>query len=257
MTRTVVNGLLRQLDAHDHVEMVLDTEFVDLTPFVHAGYEVKLDPTLLLDCTRPMDALWAGLRDKTRNAIRRAKEQLVVAEIQDIDRFARFYNENLGGEEAYFDIAVSCAAISAACARKQARILAATDARGAVHAMAVFLWDDVQVYFFHSSRRSASAHVGSVSLLLWTGIELAHSLGLRFDFDGGLLKQSRYKFLVSFGGQIANRYEVSRSNRIYRLQRFVRKIPRAAARRVGGLDLVRRIEKLKLYCTALGCLALL
>ena len=99
----------------------------------------------------------------------------------------------------------SAAATAGARARKQGKILAATSADGVVHAMVVFLWDDHHVYYFHSSRKKNLAHAGAVSLLLWSGIELAHSRGLWFDFDAGLAKVSRYKFLVSFGGEIANR----------------------------------------------------
>ncbi|MDX2202727.1 MAG: GNAT family N-acetyltransferase [Hyphomicrobiaceae bacterium] len=233
--RATIRRLLGHLDGHDHVEMVLDTGFADLTPFLHAGFEVKPDPTFLLDCRQPLEALWAGLRDKTRNVIRRAREQLTVGEERDIARFARYYEDNLAGDDSYFDIAASCAAIAAAHTRQQARILAARDVAGVAHAMTVFLWDERKVYYFHSSRIGARAHIGAVSLLVWSGIELAHSLGLGFDFDGGLLKPSRYKFLASFGGEIANRYEVTRSNRIYRIQHFIRRVPRGIARRVHAI----------------------
>ena len=60
---------------------------------------------------------------------------------------------------------------------------------GAPHAMVVFIWDDEYAYYFLSSRRKNVAHVGAVSLLLWTGIEWAHSRGLSFDFDGGIKEE--------------------------------------------------------------------
>jgi len=194
--------LLEQIDKHDHVEMILGTEYVDITPFLHAGFEVKVQPTLLLNCKPPLAELWAGLRDKTRNAIRRAREQLTVQCIEDVSQFTRFYEENLEDDIPYFSLAASAAATAAACDRKQGKIVAATDADGVDHAMVVFLWDDHQVYYLHSSRKKNLAHAGAVSLLLWTGIELAHSRGLWFDFDAGLSKLSRYKFLISFGGRL-------------------------------------------------------
>jgi hypothetical protein len=179
----------------------------------------------------PLPELWAGLRDKTRNVIRRARERLTVQCIEDVSQFTRFYKENLEDDVPYFSLAASAAATAAACDHKQGKIVAATGADGVAHAMVVFLWDDHQVYYFHSSRRK-NAHAGAVSLLLWTGIELAHSRGLWFDFDAGLAKVSRYKFLVSFGGEIANRYEVTRSTRIYRVQHGIRRICRAMAHRL-------------------------
>ncbi len=239
-TQSITACLLEKIGKHDHVEMILGTEYTDITPFLHAGFEVKPHPTLLLNCVPPLPDLWAGLRDKTRNVIRRAREQLTVQCIEDVSQFTRFYEENLEDDASYFSLAASAAATAAACAHKQGKIVAATSADGVVHAMVVFLWDDHRVYYFHSSRKKNLAHAGAVSLLLWTGIELAHSKGLWFDFDAGLAKLSRYKFLVSFGGEIANRYEVTRSTRMYRVQHGIRRIRRALAVRLPSVSLMKK-----------------
>jgi hypothetical protein len=238
-TQFITACLLEQIGKHDHAEMTLGTEHADITPFLHAGFEVKVQPTLLLDCKAPLTELWAGLRDKTRNVIRRARERLTVQCIEDVRQFTRFYEENLEDDVSYFSLAASAAATAAACERKQGKIVAAMGADGVAHAMVVFLWDDYQVYYFHSSRKK-DAHAGAVSLLLWTGIELAHSRGLWFDFDAGLAKLSRYKFLVSFGGEIANRYEATRSTRIYRVHHGLRRIRRAVAHRLPIVSLLKK-----------------
>src|SRR5262249_37024612 len=73
-THSIVTELLEQVAGYDHVEMTLDPGFSDLAPFLASGYEVKVHPTFLLDCKREIGDLWAGLRDKTRNVIRRARE---------------------------------------------------------------------------------------------------------------------------------------------------------------------------------------
>jgi hypothetical protein len=237
-TQSITDCLLQQVGKHHHVEMILGTEYADITPFLCAGFEVKPEPTLLLDCKPPLTELWAGLRDKTRNVIRRAREQLAIQCIKDVSQFTRFYKENLEDDASYFSLAASATAIAAACDHKQGKIIAATSADGVAHAMVVFLWDGHRVYYYHSSRKKNLAHVGAVSLLLWTGIELAHSRGLWFDFDAGLTKLSRYKFLIAFGGEIANRYEVTRSTRIYRVQHGIRRIRRAVTLRLPRVSLL-------------------
>lgn len=251
----VVKQLLQQIDGHDHVQMVLDPGFSDVTPFLHAGYEIRLDPTVLLNCRSPIDQLWAGLRDKTRNVVRRAGEHLAVEDVDDVDRFARFYRDNLDGDEPYFDLAASCAAIRAARDHGRAKIVAATDRDGVTHAMVVFLWDDDQVYYFHSTRNSRVAHLGAVSLLLWHGIELAHARALWFDFDGGLTKPGRYKFLISFGGEIVNRYEATRSTRTWQVHHFVRRVPRALGRRLKRA-VMPLAEKYALLWLGMSCVGL-
>lgn len=231
---SIVTELLKPLAAFDHVEMTLDTEFDDLAPFLAAGYEVKVHPTFILDCRRPIDELWSGLRDKTKNVIRRARERLTVRTVDDARRFVRFYNENLEGAEPYFDLSLLPAAHAAASARERCKIVAAVDAHDVVHAQVCFIWDDEYVYYFLSTRDKDVAHLGAVSLLLWTGIELANARGLRLDFDGGINDDTRYKFKVAFGGKLANRFDVARSTARYQVHQALRKIPRAIMRRISA-----------------------
>lgn len=238
-THSIITELLKQIDDRDHVEMTLDAGFGDLVPFLAAGYDIKVHPTFLLDCkSQPIDLLWAGLRDKTKNIIRRARERLMVCEVYDVSRFAVFYEANLDGAKSYFDLSLLDPAFAAASARKQCRILAAVDVNGVSHAKVFFIWDDEYVHYFLSTRNRHIAHPGAVSLLLWSGIELAHSLGRRFDFDGGIASDARYRFMVAFGGEPANRFDVVRSTAHYRVQHTIRRIPRALMRRISASNRV-------------------
>lgn len=234
--RSIVAELLAAIDGYAHVQMTLDTEFNDLTPFLAAGFSVSVHPTLLLDCRQPIEKLWSGLRDKARNVIRRARDSLAIKDITDVRQFAQFYQDNLDGDQSYFDLSLLIPAFSAAHARNQCRIVAAADPAGATHAMVLFIWDDKYVHYFMSTRDKRVAHAGAVSLLLWTGIEFAHGKGLHFDFDGGLEEESRFKFMQAFGGDLANRYEVRRTTAAFQAQRQVRRILRAVVRRITAIS---------------------
>jgi hypothetical protein len=147
-THSIITELLEQIACYDHVEMTVDTGFVDLVPFLATGYEVKVHPTFLLDCKRKPEDLWAGLRDKTKNVIRRARECLTVRDIDDVNLFASFYEDNLEGAESYFDLSILAPAYAAAHARQQGKILAAIDSSGVVHAKVFFIWDDKYFHYF-------------------------------------------------------------------------------------------------------------
>ncbi len=229
---SIIAELLKQIAEYDHVEMTLDTECRDLAPFLASGYEVKVHPTFLLDCNRQIEELWAGLRDKTKNVIRRARECLTVCDIDDVNQFISFYQKNLDGEEPYFNLSLLSPAFAAANARQRCKILAAFDSSGIAHAQVFFIWDEKCVYYFLSTRDKGVAHLGAVSLLLWSGIEFANSRNLCFDFDGGITDDARYKFKVAFGGELANRFDVVRSTARYQVQRTIRRIPRAILRRI-------------------------
>ena len=58
----------------------------------------------MLKCAIPRDELWAGLRDKTKNVIRRARERLAIREITSPKYFVKYYQANLGGAKSYFDL---------------------------------------------------------------------------------------------------------------------------------------------------------
>jgi len=231
-TYSIIAELLERIDGYDHIQMTLDTGFTNLAPFIACGYEVTVQPTFLLDCARPPDELWLGLRDKTRNIIRRARECLTVRDDNDVNRFVDFYRANLGETDSYFDLSLVAPAFAAAHAHNQCRILSAVDSNGTAHAKVLLVWDDKYVHYFLSTRDKDVAHAGAVSLLLWTGIELAQSWGLCFDFDGGITTDERFRFVVAFGGEVANRFEVIRSTTRYRIVHTLRRIPRALVRRI-------------------------
>jgi hypothetical protein len=225
-THSIIQELLETVAGHDHLEMTLDPSCKDLASFLAAGCDVRVMPTLLLDCRDDIPTLWEGLRDKTRNVVRRARERLTVSEVTDVHAFVAFYLGNLVGEPSYFDINVIHPIHAAVAARQQGRILAATDSHGVVHAAVFFVWDDEKMYYFLSTRDQSIADIGAVSLLIWSGLELAHELGKVFDFDG-VTTDSRFKFMAAFGGELASRYLVTRTTAAFDTKRQLRGIAKA------------------------------
>jgi hypothetical protein len=223
---SIMEELLENIAEHDHVEMTLDPSCGDLAAFIAAGCDVKIMPTLLLDCRSPVPTLWEGLRDKSRNVVRRARERLTVRVVDDVDAFIACYLGNLGGEPSYFDVNLIRPVHTAAASRGQGRVLAATDTHGVVHAAVFFVWDDDKLYYFLSTRDRAAADLGAVSLLIWSGMEIAHELGRVFDFDG-VTTDSRFKFMAAFGGELATRYVVTRTTSRFDTQRHLRGIAKA------------------------------
>ena len=194
--------------------------------FRSSGCEVSVLQTFLLDCSRPSDELWTGMRDKTRNVVRRARERLMVKDIDDADLFVSFYRSNLDGEKCYFNLGLVRGLFEAAHVRGQGKIAAAIDSSGMVHAKVFFVWDDQRLYYFLSTRDRKVADVGAVSLLLWHGIELAHARKLTFDFDG-ITNEARFAFMAGFGGEIATRFNIVRTTRLYEAQKGIRNVARA------------------------------
>ncbi len=220
---STVCELLNQLPEFDFIRFRLDPSLTDVVPFQARGYQTSLQHTLLADCREPEETLWAGMRDRKRNIIRRAEETLSVMVNEDGPSFQKFYEANLEDEKSYFDLTLITKIHAAARERGCGKILTAVDQRGDIHAQTFLIWDDHSCYYFLSSRDTTIAHAGAVSLLVWAGMKQAHALGLTFDFDG-VTSQPRYQFLVEFGGQPATRFIVSKGFFLYDMQAGARKL---------------------------------
>lgn len=208
--------LLDGLPDADRIEFRLDPCFADILPFQARGFQTRVQHTFQTDCRRPEAEIWSDMRDKTRNIIRRAQDHLDIVATDDAFDFRMFYAENLGEEPSYFSLHLITELFNAARARGQARIFSAKDRSGETQAQTFFIWDDHTYYYFLSSRRP-DAHAGAVSALVWAGMQHARELGLTFDFDG-VTSQSRYQFMVAFGGRPATRFIVTKRALLYDAQ---------------------------------------
>jgi Acetyltransferase (GNAT) domain len=191
---------------HGDIADTLAFEDAGCTTFVQFTYEIA---------PQPEQAIWAGMRDKTRNVIRRAQERWEVVTLDDPFAFAAAYDTNLrsrGLVSYYTRIPDVCAA---AIENRQGSILAVKDRHGAVLGAIVMVWDRRVAYYLLSTR-SDQADNGVMSLLIWHALRQAASCGLVFDFDGVGTPGSRL-FFTGFGGKVTPRYIVSRHSTAYRV----------------------------------------
>lgn len=207
----LIGELLDRLPPFDLVRFALDAAETDILPYLGRDFRPLVQHTFLIDCAKAPEAIWAGLRDKTRNVVRRARERLEVTELADAERFVAFYRQNLGDARSYVALDLVPALFAAAFARDRGRILAATDAQGRPHAMVMILWDARACYYYLSTRDAKVADLGAVGLLVWRAMAEAQRRGLVFDLDG-VTSASRLQFLLGFGGAVASRFVVERGS---------------------------------------------
>jgi hypothetical protein len=210
----ILRELLRQLPRYTGFHQKLHRDTIDTLAFQDGGKRTTVQFTYEID-PAPASFIWAGMRDKTRNVIRRAQEHYSVADLRDAGEFAAVYQRNLdarGLTNYYRRIAeVAAAAVS----HGAGRILAAHDAAGEIAAAILYVWDSRTAYYLLTTRNSAAAN-SAVSLLVWTAIQDCAQRGLVFDFDGVGTAGSRV-FYTGFGGRVAPRYIVSRFTLMHRV----------------------------------------
>lgn len=213
--------LIARLPKASHYEFVLSPDHGNALAWQAAGFEARVEHTFVFDARTQTDALWDGMNAKTRNLVRRAEETLTTRELETAE-FIQQYRANLGGSVDENHVKCVDRLIGATHARKQGRALGALDREGRIHAAAVFIWDDVDCYYFLSTRNADVAALGAVGLLVWAGIKDAMARGLRFDLDG-VSSASRMKFLQSFGGRLANRIIVTRASSTFETRLLLRR----------------------------------
>jgi len=206
--------LLAQMAGFSGFYHKLHADVADTLAFEEAGCATMVQFTYEI-APQPEEAIWAGMRDKTRNVIRRAQERWEVVTLDDPFDFVAAYDANLrcrGLVNYYTRIPTVCAA---AIENGQGRILAVKDPHGTVLGAIVMVWDRRVAYYLLSTR-SDHADNGVMSLLIWHALREAAACGQVFDFDGLGTPGSRL-FFTGFGGKVTPRYIVARHSAAYRV----------------------------------------
>ena len=216
----VTADLIAKLPRASHIGFRLHRELTNTLAFDAAGFSSRVDYTVEVQ-PAPPELLWRQMRDKTRNVIRRAQEQLSVSEKIDPFNFMLFYERNLRerGARNNYDISLCTTLMSECLRRNVGRFLVAASAVGDMEAAVFTVWDDTAEYYFMSTRTLGSMN-GAVSLLIWRAIQHAAEKRLIFDMDSVHIRNGLYPnllLLTGFGGTLKPRYWVRRTSTMFGL----------------------------------------
>jgi Acetyltransferase (GNAT) domain len=165
----------------------------------------------------PVAELWRQMRDKTRNVIRRASEDLRIDELEDVEEFIRTYQSHLASRHLRntLDFSAARRVFTAALDRKRGKILTARDANNEIVAANFCAWDNDASYYV-ACTRSETAGNGASSLLLWEAIQHAAVRGRVFDF-AGLGANGSVLHYAGFGATVGTRFVAVRAKGIGRV----------------------------------------
>jgi len=190
-------GLSKYVKCHAGITDVIAFQERAFRTYVQFTHEVRPEP---------VEMIWQQMRNKTRNVIRRAEEQLFIREMTDPAEFLQLFEKNvaLRGVQSELNITLCQKIIAASLERQRARILAACDKSKRVVAANVCVWDKTASYYLLSTRNSDAGN-GASSLLIWQAMKDAIRRNLLFDF-AGLGTQGSILFYTGFGAAVSPRY---------------------------------------------------
>lgn len=207
---SITRDLILKLPRADLIRFKAHRGIEEAIAFQEQGFRTSVQFTHEI---QPMaeNALWANLRGKTRNVIRRASEVTCVRDLNDPEAFIHFYQSNLQsrGIRSFLKFPICTALLAESIRRGRGRIIAGYGDANELIAANFYVWDS-SAYYFLMTTRSLSAKNGVTSLLLWHALQDAAMRNLLFDSDG-LNSNGGILFLAGFGGVVKPRYIVSKS----------------------------------------------
>ncbi len=218
---TIARELIQKLPSVPYFSQKLYRGITDILAFQIEGYESSIQFTHEI-APRSEAEIWAGMRDKTRNMVRKAAKQFACTALDDPDTFIRMYTDNLNARQKKITINLPiCRQLIAAClARGCGRLYVARQDDGTPAAAAFCAWDATSAYYLMSTRTVDSGN-SAATLLLWRAIRDAMAGGLIFDFDG-VPSAGAVLFYAGFGAAIQPRYIVSDASRLMRVVNTMR-----------------------------------
>jgi hypothetical protein len=219
---SITRALIDKLPALAHFEQHFDPSVdeglaaADGLAFQDRGFSIAPQYTFEIDCRKSVEELWDAMHFKTRQHIRRAEEKYTVRNLDDAAAFTACYLENIQniGANNRMDFDVFPNLYSQCRSRQCAEILAACSADGKPVSMVYVVWSAQTMYYLLSTRGHDPSDNGSINLLIWSAMKLAHQRGLMFDLDG-VYTSGTARFLSGFGGYLKTRFVVRRSRPVF------------------------------------------
>jgi hypothetical protein len=220
---SITRALIDQLPAFSYIEQHFDPAaddglaLADGLAFQDRNFMVAPQYTFEIDCRRSPEELWAAMHFKTRQHVRRAEEKYEIRSFEDPEQFAHIYQMNLGafGRKNRTDFLFFPKLFSECRSRNCGEIIAAYGADSRPVSLVYLVWSTDTMYYLMSTRSANRDDNGSVNLLIWSAMKLAHERGLKFDLDG-VYTSGTARFLSGFGGDIKTRLVAKRTRSVFR-----------------------------------------
>ncbi len=210
---TVTRELIAKLPPLHRFRQKLHRGYPEVLSFQAEGFRTGVQFTFEIEPISEADA-WSQMRNKTRNVIRRAEEELEIIGMEDVAEFIDFYEKNLAarGKKMYSPPEINAAVCTAALEKKTGKIFAAKDPKTHSLVAAIFIAFDAKAAYYLMSTRTADSGNGAIPLLIWSAIRFSLKRNLAFDFDG-VANQGAVLLYIGFGGKPKPTYIVAKDSK--------------------------------------------
>lgn len=179
----------------DVYEQQYQPAFRNWLPFFWNYYTAVTRYTYVIENTTNLDKIWSEINSKRRSIIKKGQRNSTYAEL-DIEKF---YKEH---EKIYTKQGLNCPfsydlwiRLATACMEHNSGKISCRIANdGNVAAVSFVAWDQKSLYKLMGGPMPEYAHLDAYSALTWDEINLAHQLGVVYDFEGSVIKRISKSF---------------------------------------------------------------
>lgn len=186
----------------DVYEQQYHYSFDNWLPFFWNKYTAITRYTYVLEDTRNIEAMWSEVSSSYRNIIRKGYKIANVSEGYDADEFWGLHKKvfEKQGLECPFSHELWIRLYEACISHGCGKILYAKDNDNNVLSILFLTWDEQSVYHLLGGSMPEYQNMQTYDMLTWEGIKLASQMGLKYDFEGSVIKRIS-KSMRQFGGK--------------------------------------------------------
>lgn len=176
--------------------------FDNWLPFFWNGYTAITRYTYVIEDTSNEEAVWDKVSSSYRNLIRKGYKYAQICEGYNADEFWNLHKKvfEKQGLECPFSYALWIRLYNACVEHGCAKILYAKDNMGNILSVLFLVWDEQSVYHLLGGSIPEYQHLQTYNMLTWEGIKTASQMGLKYDFEGSVIKKIS-KSMRQFGGK--------------------------------------------------------
>ena len=175
--------------------------FDNWLPFFWNQYTAITRYTYVLEDTSDIELMWGGVSSSYRNMIKKGYKMATVCEGSDGDEFWELHKNVFlkQGLKCPFTYDVWTRLYNACIKHNCGKILYAKDARNNITSILFLTWDEQSVYQLLGGSMPEYQYMQTYDMLIWEGIKFASQMGLKYDFEGSVIKRIS-KSMRQFGG---------------------------------------------------------
>ncbi|WP_123041913.1 GNAT family N-acetyltransferase [Cohnella candidum] len=205
--------LIDRLPKVDYYTQHFHWHITNWSTFYWRGFRQTTRYTYVLENLQDTERLYANLKEKTRNEIRKAEKQLRIVESDDIEAFHRINEMTFERQGVKMPHTLEfIRKVDKACRERNCRkIWFAVDREGRVHSAVYIVWDEHCAYYLLGGGDPELRKSGASSLLLWEAVKRLSGVTKNLDLYGGMHEPVE-TFFRSFGAVQKPYFQISKIN---------------------------------------------